>query len=140
MRKIFIPAAAVAALAIAGCGSDNGGSGGGGYGSGNASTSGKATPQKTTATPVTAVKPAVDVTISNFKFDAPAVAVKTGGTVTWTNKDSAQHTATADKGANTFDTGTLSQGDSKKVTFSKAGTYAYICSFHPFMKGTVVVQ
>jgi amicyanin len=135
MRKIFIPTAAIAVLAIAGCGSDNSSGGGG-----NASTGGTVTPKTTPAAPVTAVMPAVDVTISNFKFDAPAVAVKTGGTVTWTNKDSAQHTATADKGANTFDTGTLNQGDSKKVTFSKAGTYAYICSFHPFMKGTVVVQ
>jgi plastocyanin len=66
--------------------------------------------------------------------------VKAGGTVTWTNEDSAQHTATDDKSTPPFDTGTLDQGDSKKVTFKKAGTYPYICTFHPFMKGTVVVQ
>ena len=61
------------------------------------------------------------------------------GAVTWTNADSAPHTATA-KAGSAFDTGTLNQGQSKKVTFSKAGTFQYTCTFHPFMSGTVVVR
>jgi plastocyanin len=31
------------------------------------------------------------------------------------------------------------QPSSSSVTFSKAGTYAFICLIHPFMHGTVVV-
>lgn len=31
------------------------------------------------------------------------------------------------------------QPSSSKITFSKAGTYAFICVIHPFMHGTVVV-
>jgi amicyanin len=136
MRRIFIPAAAIAALALAGCGSDDNGSSGGGYGS----AAPKTTASAPAAAPAGAAKEAVDVKISNFKFEPPSIAVKAGGTVTWTNEDSAQHTATDDKSTPPFDTGTLDQGDSKKVTFKKAGTYPYICTFHPFMKGTVVVQ
>ena len=141
MRRILIPAA-IAVLALAGCGSDDDGSGGGS--SSQADTSGGTVKPTTTpasqAPPANAAAEAVDVKISNFKFAPASVAVKTGGTVTWTNEDSAQHTATDDKSTPPFDTGTLDQGDAKKVTFKKAGTYPYICTFHPFIKGTVVVE
>ena len=81
-----------------------------------------------------------DVTIADFKFDPESVTVKVGGTVSWTNEDSAAHTATAKDGApSSFDTGSLDQGDSKDVSFEKAGTYDYICSIHPTMSGSVEV-
>ena len=98
----------------------------------------------TPATPSTAAAPAGaavsagKVQISNFKYAPPAITVKAGGTVTWTNGDSAPHTATA-KANSAFNTDTLKQGQSKKVTFSKPGTYPYTCLFHPFMSGTIVV-
>jgi plastocyanin len=144
MRKMLIPAMAIAALAVAGCGSDdNSGGGGGGYGNAAPKTT-TSTPAASTSTPAAApagaAKDAVDVAISNFKFVPPSVSVTKGGSITWMNKDSAAHTATLDQGDGAFDTGTLNQGDSKKLTFSTPGTFAYICSFHPFMKGTVVVE
>lgn len=86
---------------------------------------------------VPAVGAATGVTIQNFAFAPQAVTVPAGTTITWTNEDSAPHTATALDGA--FDTGTLKQGHSSTITFAKAGTFSYICSIHPFMKGTVVV-
>jgi plastocyanin len=85
-----------------------------------------------------AAQTSVKVDIKDFKFGPPAVTVKKGGRVTWTNSDSADHTATADN--RTFDTGTLHQGDSKVETFDKTGTYSYSCQFHPFMKGRIVVS
>lgn len=51
--------------------------------------------------------------------------------------DSASHTATA---GSDFDTGTLKKGDTKTVTLDKPGSYSYICQFHAFMKGTVIVK
>lgn len=78
------------------------------------------------------------VTIQNFAFSPATITVKAGDSVTWTNQDSAGHSATADD--NSFDTGVLPQGQSKSVTFSKAGTYTYHCSVHPNMKATVIVQ
>jgi plastocyanin len=90
------------------------------------------------AAAASAVGPSVKVDIKNFKFRPPNVTVKRGGTITWTNSDSSDHTATA--GDRSFDTGTLHEGDSKTETFDKAGTDAYSCLFHPFMKGQVVIR
>ena len=78
------------------------------------------------------------VTIQNFAFSPTALTVKVGDKVTWTNQDSAGHSATADDGS--FDTGVLAQGRSGSVTFSKPGTYTYHCSVHPTMKGTIIVE
>jgi plastocyanin len=83
-----------------------------------------------------AAEMAVTVDIKDFKFNAAEVKVAVGGTVTFTNSDSQQHTATSTGG---FDTGAIQPGESKTITFDKAGTFAYVCSFHPFMKGTVTV-
>ena len=125
-------ALAAAALAAAGCGSSGKSSDNGGV----------VTPPAATSTGSAAAGAAVSagkVQISNFKFAPAAITVRTGGTVTWTNGDSAPHTATA-KANSAFNTDTLKQGQSKKITFSKPGTYQYTCLFHPFMSGTVVVR
>jgi plastocyanin len=80
---------------------------------------------------------AVKVDISDFKFAPATVTVKAGSKVSWVNHDSAPHTATS---GHDFDTGTLKQGDTKTVTLDKPGTYTYICQFHAFMNGKVVVK
>ena len=76
------------------------------------------------------------VEIKQFKFGPAEVHVAVGGTVTWTNGDNQKHTATESGG---FDAGAIEPGATSTATFATAGTFAYICSFHPFMKGTVVV-
>lgn len=95
-----------------------------------------ATSVEPTATDAGAAATEVAVEISDFAFNAAEVRVAVGGTVTWTNSDSQQHTATA---AGAFDTGTIEPGASASVTFDEAGTFAYFCAFHPFMTGTVIV-
>jgi plastocyanin len=77
------------------------------------------------------------VTIQGFAFHPGAITVSVGDTVTWANHDSADHTATASDGS--FDTGTLGRGQSGSHTFTRAGTFSYVCSIHPNMHGTVVV-
>jgi plastocyanin len=77
------------------------------------------------------------VHIRNFAFVPASVTVKVGDTVQFVNEDSTPHTATSsDK---SFDSGNLDQNAKWSYTFKKAGTYAYICTYHPYMKGTVVV-
>lgn len=78
------------------------------------------------------------VQISNFNFSPATVTVKAGDTVTWTNNDSVEHSATADDSS--FDTGLIGPGKSGTFTFAKAGTYTYHCQVHPTMKGTIIVQ
>jgi plastocyanin len=77
------------------------------------------------------------VTIEGFAFSPKTVTVNVGDTVTWTNNDTVTHTATS---AGNFDTGNIGGGASKSVTFQTAGTFAYVCSIHSSMTGTVVVR
>ena len=79
------------------------------------------------------------VTIKDFKFSPASLTVKDSARVAVTNEDSTAHTATADDG-HSFDTGTLADGASKTISVSKPGSYAYHCSIHPFMHGTLVVK
>ena len=81
---------------------------------------------------------AAKVDIKSFKFNPGVIAVKKGGRITWTNSDSTAHTATAD--ARSFDTQPINPGKSKSVSFTTAGSFAYHCDFHPFMKAMVVVK
>ena len=78
------------------------------------------------------------VTISDFQFAPASITVDVGDTVTWSNAGPTAHSATATGGS--FDTGIFSEGQSRSHTFDQAGTFAYICTPHPQMKGTVTVR
>jgi plastocyanin len=77
------------------------------------------------------------VEIEDFAYDPDPVTVEEGGKVTWINRDSAPHTATAEDGS--FDTGTLEEGKLGSASFKDPGSYAYVCTIHPEMEGTVEV-
>ena len=75
--------------------------------------------------------------INSWAFMPAEVTISSGDFVTWKNNGSLAHSATADEGA--FDTGLLQPGDSLNVTLTNSGTYAYHCTPHPWMKGTITV-
>lgn len=91
------------------------------------------------------------VSMNDFAFNPATITVKTGDSVTWTNQDSAVHnvqlttihlikptqTVNLPDPPETID---LEKGKSATMTFSQPGTYAYICTYHPGMKGTVIVK
>jgi len=66
------------------------------------------------------------------------VVIGVNNTVQWTNNDIAPHTVTAV--SKTFDSGEMNTGDTFTYTFTTPGTYQYGCSYHPWMKGTVIVK
>ena len=81
-----------------------------------------------------------------------SVSIGAGGTVTWENRDTKYpHTVYCDQsGSNTTcpwsdapnmpeRASSLSQPSTISITFPKDGTFAYYCSIHPKMTGTVVV-
>ncbi len=74
----------------------------------------------------------------------PEVAVEAGENVTWTNDDTAIHTATSGKDTTPdgiFDTSLVSPGQSKSVVMPREeGEYPYFCTLHPWMTGTVTVS
>ncbi len=80
------------------------------------------------------------IIIKNFAFVPANLTVQPGAKVTVTNEDTTTHTVTA-TGAKPFDTGDIAPG--KTVTFTaptSAGAYAYICSIHQYMQGTLTVS
>jgi plastocyanin len=77
------------------------------------------------------------VNAGDFFFSPASVTIAVGDTVTWHNSGQAPHNATANNGS--FGTGTINPGGSASHTFNSAGTFSYICTIHPQMKGTVRV-
>jgi amicyanin len=78
------------------------------------------------------------VEIEGFAFQPATLTIQAGDTVTWTNLDDVDHTATSTAGA--FDSGLLGQGESYTVTFTDPGTFDYLCTPHPTMTGRIVVE
>ncbi len=123
---------AVTVIAMAACGSssstDNTGGGGG------------------SPLPAAAVTIAVEYDAANSgKYVPTPTTAKVGDVVQWNFNDdqNGPHTVTSDDGS-TFDSQAKSvagnKGDKFQFTFTKAGTYAYHCTFHANMHGTVTVQ
>ncbi len=66
--------------------------------------------------------------------------MKAGDTVTWTNEESVNHDVTANDGSfKSGPPGGMKQGDTFEHAFKKAGNFAYKCTVHPNMTGTVEV-
>jgi plastocyanin len=89
------------------------------------------------ALPLVAVAATSAVNIQGFAYSPTPITIRVGDTVTWTNKDGAQHSARFAGMA----TAILSQGQSGSLTFTTAGTFNYDCAVHgSAMQGTVIVQ
>ena len=79
-----------------------------------------------------------DVKVDNFSFSPATLNVAVGTTVTWTNRDDIPHNVVStDK---VFKSKVMDTDEKFSYTFTKAGSYAYFCSIHPHMTGTVVVK
>jgi plastocyanin len=81
---------------------------------------------------------ATAVEMKELAFNPATLTVPTGSKVTWTNNDTTAHTVTFDDGS--ADSGNLAVGSTFDHTFAAAGTFAYHCTIHSFMKGTVTVS
>ncbi|MGW3151511.1 cupredoxin domain-containing protein [Streptomyces sp. NPDC001177] len=104
----------------------------GGNGKGPATTS--APSAATSAGPA-----AARIMIESFAFSPANLHVRPGTKITVVNRDSASHTVTA-TGDKTFDTGSIAGDATATFTAPSApGSYSYICTFHPNMKGTLTV-
>jgi plastocyanin len=80
----------------------------------------------------------IQVSAKNFMFTPASVTVKAGTTVTWVNLDDEPHTVFSDAGL--FRSSALDTKERFSFKFEKAGTYHYLCTIHPRMLGTVVVE
>ena len=80
----------------------------------------------------------IEVAIVGFAFRPATLNIPVGTTVIWYNNDSTIHTVTARD--NSFDSGSLSGGDTFSYTFEERGSFEYYCVLHPYMTGKVTVE
>ncbi|MEX2414820.1 MAG: cupredoxin family copper-binding protein [Paenibacillaceae bacterium] len=88
--------------------------------------------------PVVAMAKTHKVEIVNFAFSPASLEISVGDIVEFTNLDAVKHSAVEDNGM--FDTGLLAKGESKLITFSEAGEFAYYCGPHPDMRASIIVE
>ncbi len=60
-------------------------------------------------------------------FNPNQLTVAVGTTITFTNKDNSNHSATS---TGNFDSGKIKSGASYTYTFTTAGTYYFFCNYH----------
>ena len=89
---------------------------------------------------VTVVMPSGVGSSTSLNYQPPTVTVVIGvnNTVTWVNDDQAIHTVTATDSS--FDSGNILPGGTFTHTFTTPGTYDYLCIYHHWMQGRVVVK
>ena len=128
MYVLLVMALLIIALPLASC-------------AGSGSTAGTTAKETTAATAAaTTAGGAVaknEISIKGNAFNPDNLSIKVGDTVTWINNDSYAHTVKAKTGE--FDSGNIASGGKFSFTFSKEGTYDYICAIHTSMTGKIVV-
>lgn len=129
--QVVTALALVASLALAGCGS------------GDDSAAPATTTTDTAATSATPTeRPAttVFVEVNDMTFSPANLTVAPGDTVTWRFSDSAPHSVQGigDR-AMGINSPIIDQGE-WSYTFTSPGSYRYLCSLHPEMRGTVTVE
>ncbi len=123
---------AITVIAMTACGGSSSSDNGGGTGG--------------SPLPAAAVTITVDYDAANAgKYVPTPTSAKVGDVVQWNFNDdqNGPHTVTSDDGS-TFDSQAKSvagnKGDKFQFTFTKAGTFAYHCTYHANMHGTITVQ
>lgn len=85
------------------------------------------------------------VTISSSGFSPKKITIKVGGSVTWVNSDTQDHTVNSSPHPTHTDNpflnlGLIRPGEKKSLTFDKAGTYKYHDHLNPSLNGSVTVE
>lgn len=107
--------------------------GGGGYDAGTSPTTSQPPGSGTTPS-----RTPGSVAMRDNSFNPATDTIAVGGTVTWTNTGNAAHTSTGANGL--WDSGIVSPGQAFSRQFPAAGSFAYTCTLHPGMNGTIVVR
>lgn len=99
------------------------------------SSSGDATTTSSSTTASAASGMTVEMT-DDLRFAPKAITVSAGDTVTWTNPSDVTHNVKGDG----FFSRVVEAGGMYRHRFATAGSFAYVCTFHPGMAGTVTVR
>ena len=124
MKKRVLLAAGLVAVLGAACGGQEAGDAAqaaGGTGEGSAANAG-----------------AVTLRAADFAFQPTSLSASSGDTIRLTNSDDAKHNLTVEEAGIDED---VDAGATTRVSLEgvEAGSYDFICEFHPAMKGTLEV-
>jgi plastocyanin len=78
------------------------------------------------------------VEIRGFAYSPATVEVAVGDTVVWINRDVVPHTVTKDDRG--WDSGSLGAAQAWRLVIASRGSQPYYCTFHPSMRGMLVVR
>jgi plastocyanin len=82
-------------------------------------------------------RPAGDgVEVRDFEFAPRSFTAATGERVEWENAGDQIHNVKGDR----FFSRAMNAGETYSFTFRKPGEYDYVCTLHPQMRGTIVVD
>jgi plastocyanin len=77
------------------------------------------------------------IVMKGIAFEPKQVTVHVGDTLDWINQDIVAHTATAED--KSWEVNVL-PGKNGRMVMKAAGTFNYICRYHPNMAGEVIVE
>ncbi|MFL6721678.1 MAG: cupredoxin domain-containing protein [Sphingomonas sp.] len=80
---------------------------------------------------------AYPIFIDKMKFGPLPAQLHKGDSIVWINRDFLRHSATA--ADHSFDVD-LPAGAKGKTVFTKSGTIAFVCRYHPGMRGVLQVK
>ena len=86
--------------------------------------------------PAAAAPRTYTIVVDKMKFGALPAWLHVGDIVVWDNRDMFRHSAT-DKGVFDID---LPAGKAVRMRVTRAGTFAFVCKYHPGMKGVLQVS
>ncbi len=75
-----------------------------------------------------------------YSFTPATLTITKGTKVVWTNTSDAPHTVTPDTASAFTASSNLTQNQTYSLVFNTAGTYAYHCSIHSYMKASIIVK
>lgn len=87
--------------------------------------------------PAAAAPRSFTVVIDAMKFGPVPAGLHKGDTIVWVNKDLFQHTATASDGS--FDA-IVPPGGRARTVLNRRGEVAFVCRYHPGMRGKLRIR
>lgn len=79
------------------------------------------------------------VKLQDFEIRPATVRIRRGGTVEWRFLDRPGPHNVTSRGERRFRSSASKQTGTHRVRFRRSGTYRYLCTIHPNMRGKVVV-
>jgi plastocyanin len=80
------------------------------------------------------------VSLEDVRFKPGTVIVKKGDRVRWQWNDGSTPHDVASRGTRRFKSSSVKTRGTHLVRFTRTGTYRYVCTIHPGMKGKIVVR